>query len=1152
MDLQTIRQNAIRQVLANEGGRFYGYLQPGGAIKWTRAGFGTGAISGVDIGRLNQRLTIVEAFERNKARMAEQDTWVTPGAQPFAGADYTAPSGRIAADMSEDARAERMQQYASAGPDPSGWGTLPTVPLGQMDIMARGVQRIGAFAGDAAHGVANAAVFLGSGGQAVPLRGGGFMAKSRYQAERRDNAFARDFGDEANANRKAGAEVMERLGRGTRGQQLRLAGGALGGGLGGIAAGAGIGSMFGPLGMMAGAGIGGMLGLGGGVGGSDALAWARGRATAAREHIPSDLGAQAGLAGQSLGGGFGGMAAGAGLGSLLGPVGMMAGAVVGGLGGMAGAPAAVAAWRQRRTARTAARMPVAAPDVVAASGDPEDPRKHRPPGSRQCKACGHFTLAADVPAGVCTSCGAENPEWAGGGASVGAGAGGGRGGGGGGGGARRGGGIGQGIMSSAMGGMARGAAYGAIGAGITGAAIGSIAAPLQQAIALALSPLGGSGAGIARIGNAAIQLVATGLSTVAQAGAGIIGGALGLVFGAALGGILGVIAPALVGLVASIAGVIGGLMGSVMGAMGGVLGQIGKALGETLGGIVEVFTDATRSALAYADAIMRIATLSGQTAQASANWMATLRAMGMEQGEAASFITSMGNRNELLGMRLSAFGVDVARKQDGSMDPARTMAAAGQTIGQYPQILQRQAAGAMFGPGAENMLPVMLDPERMREVIRAQDEMAPRAEAIQRAWAGLKVPLQELGLLWDGLKVQFVSSFVPLIRRGVETISILWRDHGAQVIGFLLSLPDLAVKAYDVISGKLKEWANEYLPKVLEMWRNIAEVINKVSEWLTGKGIIPPGLMPGKQGGSGGGRRRGGRGFHNAAYGGDGDEEGEEGGGYSGGGGSGVGGDGGFLGRARDMAESPTGKAVAKGAEWSVGHPVAAVVGAVGLAAAASMGGRALLKAAPGLLMTGARGLGAGVSGIPGAAGLAGSAIPAIGGGLLMADGIRRGYQNGPSWGGAAEAVAGGALAGTVLGGLGVPTLIGGAIGLVGYGVGLLAGRNYREKKALEAKYAESRRQAAEAAEAAEAGGDGSDTGQSQSRGGVGEWMSGALDSWKRAWDEAGREQTERPVKVDVQTNVSVDVKPSKEFEVGITRNEVLSSYRAIQASLGG
>ncbi len=386
----------------------------------------------------------------------------------------------------------------------------------------------------------------------------------------------------------------------------------------------------------------------------------------------------------------------------------------------------------------------------------------------------------------------------------------------------------------------RGAAIGSVGGGLAAAVAGGLAAPLHQGIALALSGGGGTGAGVTRIAGAITDVLVTGVRLAATAGGAVIGGALGILFG----------------------GAIGAIAGTVAGALGGMFSQAGRALGETVGGIVQVFQDAITSSMQLADSTMRLATNMNMSAQSAVNLTTSLQALGVAPQQVESMFGGMGRQLWMADMRLAAFGVTMQRNRDGSLDFGRTLIGIGQALDQVDPSMRPFHARAMMGPAADQLYPLTQNPQIMADMVRAQDELAPSAERIKTLWEQLYVPLNTTKILWQEIKLEFISGFLPIIRSGIGTLTNLWRMHSGTVKAWFRELPARALTGLAGIADWLQQLVQVWGPRLSTVFDgfigslNVSiDLVNRLANSRVGQWVIggPSPAIPGIPAMGGGG-----------------------------------------------------------------------------------------------------------------------------------------------------------------------------------------------------------------------------------------------------------------------------------------------------------
>ena len=626
-----------------------------------------------------------------------------------------------------------------------------------------------------------------------------------------------------------------------------------------------------------------------------------------------------------------------------------------------------------------------------------------------------------------------------------------------------GGGGGGGIGDFLRGGAAQGAVLGGVASSLVSSGIAGVAAPLQSLLQVALQGLGGTGAGLQQIGNAIVETLATAIRVATGVGATVLGGALGLLFG----------------------GAIAGIAGMLVGAVGGLFSQVGRALGETIGGLATIFSDTTRSALGFVDSIMRVSVLSGVGVQSMSNWVTTLRALGLSTQQATAFWESFGQRIEFTQMRLAAFGVTMTRTPTGELDAAGTLMGVRDKLQQYPDIMRRPMAQAMLGPQADALMPIM---ETRGMLEQAQADLAPQAKTIQRLWEGLRVPVAEVGLLWERIKLEFIGAFVPLVSHGIRTLLDLWSTYGKEVIRWFEDLPGRAERGLTSIANWLRQMWQEHGPQLARMWDGFirgVESARRLVETLAGFIRAHPTLTAAVTGGL-------------------------------------IGGAPGAVGGA-------------------VGQALGGVPGAIGgIAAGAALnrilGGGILARGARGLLGGGARAAigGAARGALPWgatalAAGAAGYGLDAL-----------WGHKERPWWqqmlrigGDIAGGAAVGAGVGSLFGGVGaIPGAIaGGVIGGVGGIVHTLRG----DEAVGDARASSAERRA-------QLGGLGPAEGP-PSR------LEQVMDALRRSWERTAEQPREAPKKDELQ--ITVTVAPTERFATEIATLLTAQSWRQLQVAMG-
>jgi hypothetical protein len=366
---------------------------------------------------------------------------------------------------------------------------------------------------------------------------------------------------------------------------------------------------------------------------------------------------------------------------------------------------------------------------------------------------------------------------------------------------------GRGIWATRIGGMLAGAGAGGLASSFAGAAVAGVAAPLTTLLGIALEQAGASGAGVMRIGQSMVELFSRGIQVAANIGGTVIGGALGFLLGGAIGGAL-----------------IGGAAGTIIGTVGGLFSQIGRTIGDALTGLAQIARDTVQTIIGLSDAVMKLSLTSGMGVGAAAGAVTGLGALGIGPQQVESMF---GGRQEFLQMRLGAFGVPVERGQGGDMDLLRTLQNVGSLLQSLPGILQRPYAQAMLGPAGGQLLPFLLDPNQMQQAVQAQDDLTPRAEALKAAWDELRVPVQEVKLLWENVKVEFVAGFIPLIRNGIETLLGLWQTHQGTIVGFFQRLPSMALTGLGRIADWLQDVYNTWREPLTNFWNGFLAGLEK-------------------------------------------------------------------------------------------------------------------------------------------------------------------------------------------------------------------------------------------------------------------------------------------------------------------------------------
>lgn len=412
----------------------------------------------------------------------------------------------------------------------------------------------------------------------------------------------------------------------------------------------------------------------------------------------------------------------------------------------------------------------AAPESSAPAFEPEDFRRQRPAGSKQCPHCQHMNMPEAVAAGVCAHCGGDlgttgsAPSGSGGGGAPGRGR------------QTRGP---RDILRDAL----SGGVWGGIAASLSGHAVHGLAAPLTEAVGIALESAGASGAGAQRIGRGFLSLFTAGLQSMATLGGSVLGGAMGAVVGGAAGSALG------------------GLVGTVAGSIGGLFSEAGRSLGESLGGLAQIMQDTTRTVLQLSESIMKLSLTSGSSVGNANNLTTGLRALGVAPGAVQGMF---GQRNEFQQMRLGALGIPMS---PGGMD-MDTLVNVGQWLQRYPGMLQPAMAQAALGPGAQPIMAELMEPgqDQLRQAAEAAKELQSQTEYLERAWRQLRIPVAEIGLAWDALKVSFAGSFIPSITTGVRTLTNLFTTHRRQIENWFSSLPDKVLPRLASIADNMERF----------------------------------------------------------------------------------------------------------------------------------------------------------------------------------------------------------------------------------------------------------------------------------------------------------------------------------------------------------
>ena len=261
------------------------------------------------------------------------------------------------------------------------------------------------------------------------------------------------------------------------------------------------------------------------------------------------------------------------------------------------------------------------------------------------------------------------------------------------------------------------------------------------------------------------------------------------------------------------------------------------------------------------------------------------------------------------------------------------------------------------------------------------------------------MPLNVTKILWQELKLEFISGFLPLIRGGIGTLTNLWRTHGDEIKDFFRALPQRALNGLAGIADGLQVLWTTWQPRLAAIWDGFLAggnaaitLLNRLSgtragEWAFGGPMAQIPLVPTGQGLGGGGGGGWQRTRARGAPGGD-ERAGTEGGG------------GGALG-------------------WGLEHPVGA--------AALGLGGYALLRGAGGLLTR---------PGVPSAIGRGGLNVARAGLGMAGRGAAVTSALAGESGGAVATSIAGAGGVGGAIASVGA--MIAAAVGtaLVGWGIG--------------------------------------------------------------------------------------------------------------------
>lgn len=346
----------------------------------------------------------------------------------------------------------------------------------------------------------------------------------------------------------------------------------------------------------------------------------------------------------------------------------------------------------------------------------------------------------------------------------------------------------------------QGAVLGGVGASLAGAAVAGLSAPITTALGIALEGAGATGSGVMRIANGLISLFSSGLQLAANVGGAVLGGAIGLMLGGALGAAAG------------------GVAGTIAGALGGIFSNAGRMLGETIGAAGQIMRDTAQTAVNLSDNIMRLSLVSGQAVSSVSGLTTTLRLLGMGSGAAESMFGSWGQRIEFLQMRFGALGVEMAKNRDGTLDWQRTLLNVSDWLQNFDPMLRQPYARALLGPGADQMMPYLQDRGQLEQAAAAADELAPRAETVKRAWDDLRIPLQEINVLWDTLKVEFVSGFIPMIAGGIENLTGLWATHKDSILAWFAELPGTVTGYLENIANWLQDLVDNVGPTLSALW----------------------------------------------------------------------------------------------------------------------------------------------------------------------------------------------------------------------------------------------------------------------------------------------------------------------------------------------
>lgn len=374
-------------------------------------------------------------------------------------------------------------------------------------------------------------------------------------------------------------------------------------------------------------------------------------------------------------------------------------------------------------------------------------------------------------------------------------------------------------MSELLGRAMQGAVLGGVGASLAGSAVAGLAAPVTNALGLALEGAGATGSGVMRIANGIISLFSSGMQLAANVGGAVLGGAIGLMLGGAIGAAAG------------------GIAGTLAGALGGIFSNAGRMLGETIGSVGQIMRDTAQTAVNLSDNIMRLSLVSGQAVPSVSGLVTTLRLLGMGQGAAESMFGSWGQRIEFLQMRFGALGVEMAKTRDGALDWPRTLLNVSDWLQNFDPMLRQPYARALLGPGADQMMPYLQDRGQLEQAAAAADELAPRAETVKRAWDDLRIPLQEINILWDTLKVEFVSGFIPMIAGGIENLTGLWSTHKDSILAWFAELPGTVTGYLENIANWLQDLVADVGPTLSALWDGFirgAQIAKDVLEAILG------------------------------------------------------------------------------------------------------------------------------------------------------------------------------------------------------------------------------------------------------------------------------------------------------------------------------